>query len=105
MRVCVCVCTNSEADSFEIVQAVQCLLGLGQVLGELGMQEAHGERHHGAWTGGRVGGEGRIENGRGGAGGRREGENEKQGGIRTEREKERGGGRGRESGTECEMRI
>ena len=46
--VCVCVCTNGEADSFEIVQAVQSLLGLGQVLGKLGMQQPHGERHHGA---------------------------------------------------------
>lgn len=51
-----CVYTNSEADSFEIVQAVQCLLGLGQVLGKLGMQQPHGQRHHGAWTGGREGG-------------------------------------------------
>lgn len=47
------MCTNSEADRSEIVQAVQSLLGLGQVLGKLGMQQPHGERHHGAWTEGR----------------------------------------------------
>lgn len=48
-----CVCTNSEADRSEIVQAVESLLGLGQVLGKLGMQQPHGEWHHGAWTEGR----------------------------------------------------
>lgn len=30
-------------------------MGLGQVLGKLGMQQPHGERHHGAWTEGRDG--------------------------------------------------
>lgn len=47
------VCTNSKADRSEIVQAVQSLLGFGQVLGKLGMQQPHGEWHHGAWTEGR----------------------------------------------------
>lgn len=51
--VCVCVYTNGKADGFESVQAVQSLLGLGQVLRKLGMQQPHGERHHGAWTRGR----------------------------------------------------
>lgn len=93
----VCVYTNSEADSFEIVQAVQSLLGLGQVLGKLGMQQPHGERHHGAWTGGREGGweRGKRKQERDGEGG-----NKKEGGMRTEQEREREKREGRQRETE-----
>lgn len=70
VQVCVraCVCTNSKADGFETVQAVQGLLGLGQVLGKLGVQQPHGERYHGAWIKGKEGGgesRGKREMGRG----------------------------------------
>lgn len=64
------VCTNSKADGSEIVQAVQSLLGLGQVLGKLGLQQPHGKWHHGAWT------EARDERGN-------EGKKKEQGGMRT----------------------
>ncbi len=74
------VCTNSEADSFEIVQAVQCLLGLGQVLGKLGTQQSHGEWHHGAWMEGGDKENGRRQRRRRMQG---EGENKKQGWMRT----------------------
>lgn len=73
----VCVYTNSEADTFENVQAVQSLLGLGQVLWKLGVQQPHGERHHGACgegEGRQVGSRERICETRG---------NKKQGGMRT----------------------
>lgn len=43
-------------------------MGLGQVLGKLGMQQPHGERHHGAWTEGRDrrGNQGKIKKKQGG---------------------------------------
>lgn len=76
-------CTNNKADRSETVQAVQSLLGLGQVLGKLGMQQPHGEWHHGAWT------EGRDRKG-----------NKKQGGVRTGKMRRKSREAGRQGGKE-----
>lgn len=56
VHVCICGYTNSKGASFEVVQAVQSFLGLGQVLRKLSMQQPHGERHHRTWIEGMDGG-------------------------------------------------
>lgn len=69
-------------------------MGLGQVLGKLGMQQPHGERHHGAWTEGRDrrGNQGKIKK-------RKTGWDEDRGDREEERET------GREKDRESKLRI